>query len=88
MAEQRISSGHRDKSSDLLQVLRQPLPSPNDRQLPDLLVRYIHPSPQAQIFGAKYNPKVPQRLKYSSARFLQSRADRSATKHDLMKKVY
>ena len=39
-------------------------------QLPDPLVRYIHPSPQAQIFGAEYNPKVPQRLKYS-----QSQAD-------------
>jgi hypothetical protein len=51
-----------------LQVLRQPLPSPNDYQLRDPLVRYIHPSPQAQIFGAEYNPKVPQRLKYSQSR--------------------
>ena len=76
MAEQRISSGHRDKSSVLLQVLRQPLPSPNDCQLLDLLVRYIHPSPEAQIFGAKYNPKY---LKDSNIALLDScRAERIA----------
>ncbi|KAJ3668421.1 hypothetical protein LUZ60_018447 [Juncus effusus] len=56
----KLVRGYRDKSSFLLQVLRQPLSSTNDCRLPDPLVRYIHPRPQAQIFGASYNPKVPK----------------------------
>ncbi|KAG0488373.1 hypothetical protein HPP92_007184 [Vanilla planifolia] len=46
---EKLVRGHRDKSSFLLQVLRQPLPSPNDCRPPDPLVCYIHPSPQAQL---------------------------------------
>ena len=48
--------GHRDKSSVLLQVPQQPLPSVIDYRPPDPLVYNIRPSPQAQILGAEYNP--------------------------------
>ncbi|KAI5677306.1 hypothetical protein M9H77_08256 [Catharanthus roseus] len=58
---------HRDKSSILLQVPRQLLPSLNDCGPLDPLVFNIHPDPQTQILGVEYNPKVLQRLKFSQS---------------------